>query len=78
MLAIKKENIRVKGQILSAHLTSPIGVYSAADIYSDVFEVRCGECILFTEFGMSKFFYRENPRKKINSKSLFKFKNRIE
>ena len=70
VLAVQKNHVKVKGEILSSHLTSPIGVYSAADIYSDIFEVRGGECILFTELGMSKFFYRENINKKIGSKVL--------
>ena len=68
LLALKKGAIRVNKEALSSHLTSPIGIYGAADIYPDIFEVRCGECILFSEFGMSKFFYRENPSKKISSK----------
>ena len=73
VLAAQKGSVKVKGQILSSHLTSPVGIYSAADIYSDIFEVRCGECILFTELGMSKFFYRENERKKISLKTLTNF-----
>lgn len=76
ILAIKKQSVKVNEQILSAHLTSPIGIYGAADIYTDVFELRCGECILFTDLGMSKFFYRENPHKKITSKSSLKFSER--
>lgn len=76
ILAIQTQSVRISGTALSAHLTSPVGIYSASDIYSDVFEVRSGECILFTELGMSKFFYRENLRKKISSKTLFKVNER--
>lgn len=76
ILEIRKQSVNVNRQILSAHLTSPIGIYGAADIYTDVFEVRCGECILFTDLGMSKFFYRENSHKKITSKASLKFNER--
>lgn len=65
VLAVEDDAIRVNNEILSAHLTSPVGIYGAADIYSDIFEVGCGECIIFSEIGMSRFFYRENHSKKI-------------
>ena len=68
LLSLKKGATQVNREALSSHLTSPIGIYGASDIYPDIFEVRCGECILFSEFGMSKFFYRENQNKKISPK----------
>ena len=74
ILATEDKKIRVNSEILSAHLTSQIGIYSAADIYSDIFEVRCGECVLFSELGVSRFFYRENNSKKISAKSASKTK----
>lgn len=77
LLATKNDSIRVNADILSAHLTSPIGIYSASDIYADVYEVRQGECILFTEVGISKFFYRESHDKKITVRSPLKFDEKI-
>ena len=68
VLATKNEPIKINRDILSAHLTSPIGIYGASDIYTDIFEVRCGECILFTEVGMSRFFYRGNTERRIKAK----------
>ena len=68
ILSIFKDSIRVNADILSLHLTSPVGIYGAADIYPDIFEIRAGECILFTELGMSKFFYRKNLNRKISSR----------
>lgn len=55
-------NINTKA--LSEHLTSPFGIYGASDIYPDICEVRKGECVLFTELGISRFFYRENTQKR--------------
>ena len=60
--------VRVNKEVLSEHLTSPVGVYSAADIYSDIFEVRRGECILFSELGVSRFFYRGSTHRQIKSR----------
>ena len=77
ILSAKKENLRVDVNILSSYLTSPVGIYNASDIYMDIFEVRRGECILFTELGMSKFFYRENTEKKMSGRALFKFNDNI-
>ena len=73
ILATQKDAIRVNADILSAHLTSPIGIYGASDIYADIYEVRQGECILFTALGISKFFYRESQHKKITVKLPQKF-----
>lgn len=62
--------VGIDRDILSVHITSPMGIYSAADIYTDVREVMPGECVLFTRMGMSRFFYREaRDSKKIRSKS---------
>ena len=72
LLGVKKGATRVNKDVLSSHLTSPVGIYGASDIYPDIFEVRRGECILFSEFGMSKFFYRENTSKKISSRKRIK------
>ena len=69
ILATEGTAIRVNNEILSSHLTSPTGIYGAADIYSDIYEVRRGECILFSEIGISKFFYRENNHKRLGSKN---------
>jgi hypothetical protein len=46
--------------MLSLHLCAPFGVYRATNILPDISEVLPGECILFTELGMSRFRYREN------------------
>ena len=59
LLAIENNGINVNRDLLSYHLTSVSGVYKASDIYSDISEIAAGECILFTEMGISKFFYRE-------------------
>ena len=73
VLSTKTNGVYVNGDMLSSHLTSPMGIYGAADIYADIFEVHRGECVLFTELGVSKFFYRENPHKKIAVKNRPKF-----
>ena len=67
ILSIQNDPIKVNADILSLHLTSPMGIYGAADIYPDIYEVCRGECILFTELGISKFFYRKNSSKVISS-----------
>ena len=77
VLAANSNAVSINSQIFSSHLTSPTGIYGAADIYPNIFEVRRGECILFSEFGMSKFFYRENPEKKISSRQTFKFNEKV-
>lgn len=51
--------ICIDRDILSCHITSPMGVYRASDLYTDIREVLPGECILFTRMGMSRFFYRD-------------------
>ena len=73
VLGAMQSAIRVNRDALSLHLTSVVGIYGAGDIYSDVYEVRAGECILFTEIGMSRFFFKENTaKKKIFGKNIFK------
>lgn len=51
----------VDKEALAMHLISPIGIYLPSDIYSNICEVRAGECVIFTRIGMSRFFYRETP-----------------
>ena len=59
------------------HLTSFLDVYGPSDIYLDVFEVLAGECILFSEVGMSRFFFRDNTaKKKLLGKNIFKEKHK--
>ena len=76
VLATKKCAIRVNSTLLSAHLTSPVGIYGAGDIYSDLSELRFGECLLFTELGISKFFYRTSAQKKISARTTYKLKDK--
>lgn len=52
--------VDVNRQLLEFHLTAPMGVYRASDIYTDISEVLAGECVIFTRFGISKFFFRKN------------------
>ncbi len=59
ILDATKDSVRVNREALELHLTAPVGVYRAANIFPDVSEVLAGECILFTKLGMSRFFYRE-------------------
>ena len=66
------DSLKVNAQILSQHLTSPIGIYAVSDICPDVSELRAGECALFTEVGISRFFYRESQGKKISGKAFTK------
>lgn len=51
---------QVEREILAMHLISPVGIYTPAQIYSDILEVKPGECVIFTRLGMSRFFYRNN------------------
>lgn len=54
------EYTEIDKEALSLHLTSPIGVYGAADIYTDINQVLPGQCVIFTRMGMSAFFYRQS------------------
>lgn len=55
-------SLAVSREMLSLHLSAPFGVYRAANILPDISEVLPGECILFTELGMSRFRYRERVK----------------
>ncbi len=69
---------KIDGESLAWHIMSSAGVFGAADIYRDVCEVRAGECILFTEVGMSRFFFRRNPTQKpISARNVFKGKEMV-
>lgn len=59
ILAASGERVTINGEILSFHLSAPCGVYRAANIYADITEVLPGECVIFTELGMSRFRYRD-------------------
>ena len=73
VLGSMQSEVRVNRDVLSLHLTSVVAIYSAGEIYSDVYEVRAGDCILFTEIGMSRFFFKENTsKKKMLGKTIFK------
>lgn len=73
ILGLSSGAVRVNREVLSSHLTSTRAIYGASDIYKDVGEIRAGECVLFSEFGMNRFFYKEiSGKKKISTKSLFK------
>ncbi len=54
-----EDRIVLNREILQGHITSPIGIYRAVNIYANIEEVRAGECVIFTSIGKSKFFYRE-------------------
>jgi len=53
------EDIFIDREALEFHLTAPVGAYRSADIYTSINEVRAGECVIFSKFGLSKFFYRD-------------------
>lgn len=77
ILGLSSGAVRVNREVLSSHLTSTRAIYSPSEIYKDVGEIRTGECVLFSEFGVSRFFYKENSgKKKISAKSLFKDRER--
>ena len=70
--------VKVDGGALALHMISTAGVFGASDIYRDVREVCAGECVLFTESGMSRFFFRKNlSQKPLLRKKLFKGKSGI-
>ena len=58
LLGVSGEYTGVDKDILARHIISPMGVYGASDIYTDIRQVLPGECVLFTRMGMSRFFYR--------------------
>lgn len=60
------KRITVSREMLSLHLTAPVGVYRATNIFADLCEVLPGECVIFGELGMSRFRYRENRAQKQN------------
>lgn len=73
------ETLNVNRDVLEYHLVGPMGIYRASSIYPDVCEVLAGECVAFTAFGISKFFYRKNREaSRIKEKKAEKFtKERI-
>lgn len=77
LLALEKEKngVKINCEKLSQHLTSPQGVYSVSEIYCGFSELRAGECILFTEIGVSKFFFDDiRDERKMLPRQLFKRK----
>lgn len=56
------ERLVVEREMLSLHLTAPIGVYNACDIFRDICEVMPGECVIFGELGISRFKYGARAR----------------
>ncbi len=59
LLGVSGEYTSVDKDIFARHIISPMGVYGASDIYTDIRQVLPGECVLFTRMGMSRFFYRD-------------------
>lgn len=59
ILAATEERLAVNREIFSLHVSAPMGVYRAANLFCDIREVLPGECLLFTELGMSRFRYRD-------------------
>ena len=53
------EALAVSREALSLHISAPVGVYRGANIFCEINEVLPGECVLFTEIGMSRFRYRD-------------------
>ena len=51
------ERLTVDRDMLSLHLSAPLGVYGACDIFKDIQEVMPGECVIFGELGVSRFRY---------------------
>ncbi len=71
IIEAKEDCANVNREMLARHLVSPVGVYSASDIYCDIDQVLPGECVLFTSMGMSRFFYRDiRDISKIRSKGF--------
>ncbi|MBE6592418.1 MAG: hypothetical protein E7642_00305 [Ruminococcaceae bacterium] len=64
------QRVNVSREILSLHMSAPMGVYRATNIFCDVCEVLAGECVIFGEFGMSRFRYRENRTQRPNKKEF--------
>lgn len=62
LYAATKDAISVSRELLSLHISAPMGVYRAANLLPDICEVLPGECVLFTSLGMSRFRYREAER----------------
>jgi hypothetical protein len=69
ILSAAGELASVSREMISLHISAPMGVYRAANIYTDVSEVLPGECLLFSEFGMSRFRYRDQNERKFSRKS---------
>ena len=65
-----EQRVNVSREMLSLHLSAPMGVYRATNIFCDVCEVLAGECVIFSEFGMSRFRYRENRVQRPNKKEF--------
>ena len=57
------QRVSVSREILSLHLTAPIGVYRASNIFAEISEVLPGECLIFGELGMSRFKYRDRSER---------------
>ena len=53
-------SVNISRDVIGYHLIAPMGVYRASSIYTDICEVLAGECVVFSSFGISKFFFRKN------------------
>ena len=63
------EVISVSREMLSLHITAPMGVYSSCDILTQIYEVGAGECLILTELGMSCIKYKCSSSRKIHEKA---------
>ncbi|MBP3369150.1 MAG: hypothetical protein J6L85_00225 [Clostridia bacterium] len=54
------KRVPISREMLSLHITAPMGVYGASNIFLDIFEVLPGECIIFTALGISRLKYRDH------------------
>ena len=70
LYAATGDSISVCRELLSLHISAPMGVYRAANLMTDVNEVLPGECVLFTSLGMSRFRYRDSESRRPRARSF--------
>ena len=71
LIRTANDSARVDTARLRAHIISPCGAYSGADIYMDVYSLPAGHCGIYSRLGMNIFpFKNENDMGDIFGRSI--------
>ncbi len=66
LMASGEASSKVNRENLIQHITAPAGAFGVSDIYDGIFEVRAGECIMFSPLGICRF----RPKKGLRSERI--------